>query len=83
MRDAGVHVVSMFAVACDLMRDWRNTPGAAELFPFYDRYVSNIENWNELTDFRHIRYFSAYGMLARGHQAAMASGQLQPGEPSP
>jgi hypothetical protein len=37
MRAAGVQVVSMFAVACDLMRDWRNAPGAMELLPFYDR----------------------------------------------
>ncbi|THU90794.1 Isochorismatase hydrolase [Dendrothele bispora CBS 962.96] len=65
MRDAGVHVVSMFAIGCDLMRDWRNTPGALEMFPFYDKY------------------FSAYGMVARGHEAAVKSGQLQPGEPSP
>ena len=28
MRTAGVHVLSMFAVACELMRDWRSTPGA-------------------------------------------------------
>ncbi len=37
MRDAGVHVLSMFAVACELMRDWRNTPGAPELLPFFDK----------------------------------------------
>lgn len=40
MRVAGVHVVSMFAIACDLMRDWRNTPGALELLPFFDQYMS-------------------------------------------
>ena len=28
MRDAGVNVVSLFYIVCDLMRDWRNTPGA-------------------------------------------------------
>lgn len=39
MRAAGVQVMSMFAIACDLMRDWRNTPGALELLPFYDKYV--------------------------------------------
>ncbi|TFK81162.1 Isochorismatase hydrolase [Polyporus arcularius HHB13444] len=39
MRDAGVHVLSMFAVACELMRDWRNTPGAPELLPFFDKYL--------------------------------------------
>ena len=37
MRDAGVHVLSMFAVACELMRDWRNTPGAPELMPYFDK----------------------------------------------
>jgi hypothetical protein len=29
----------MFAIVCDLMRDWRNTPGAKELFPYFDRYM--------------------------------------------
>ncbi|KAI1298855.1 Isochorismatase-like protein [Xylaria venustula] len=38
MRDAGVQIVSYFAVVCELMRDWRNTPGAAEVFPVLDRY---------------------------------------------
>ncbi|KAI0104277.1 Isochorismatase-like protein [Nemania sp. FL0031] len=38
MREAGVHVVSYFAVVCELMRDWRSTPGAAELLPVLDRY---------------------------------------------
>ncbi|KAJ8093426.1 hypothetical protein PM082_020283 [Marasmius tenuissimus] len=38
MRAAGVQVVSMFAVATDLMRDWRMTPGLPELGPFFDRY---------------------------------------------
>ncbi|KAK1235430.1 hypothetical protein PQX77_001357 [Marasmius sp. AFHP31] len=38
MRAAGVQVVSMFAVAADLMRDWRLTPGLPELGPFFDRY---------------------------------------------
>jgi hypothetical protein len=36
MRAAGVNVVSMFAITTDLMRDWRNTPGAPQLLPFYD-----------------------------------------------
>ncbi|EMD31096.1 hypothetical protein CERSUDRAFT_69600 [Gelatoporia subvermispora B] len=40
MQDAGVQVLSMFAVACELMRDWRNTPGAKELLPFFDVYLS-------------------------------------------
>ncbi|GAW10917.1 hypothetical protein ANO14919_002540 [Xylariales sp. No.14919] len=38
MRDAGVHVVSYFAIIGELMRDWRNTPGSAELFPVLDRF---------------------------------------------
>ncbi|KAH9851178.1 Isochorismatase hydrolase [Lenzites betulinus] len=39
MRAAGVHVLSMFAVACELMRDWRNTPGTPEMMPFFDTYL--------------------------------------------
>ncbi|KAI0393163.1 Isochorismatase hydrolase [Xylariaceae sp. FL0594] len=62
MRDAGVQVVSYFAIVCELMRDWRNTPGAAELFPVLDRYLP------------------AYGMIARGHLAAIKGGVIQPGE---
>ncbi|EFY89019.1 YcaC related amidohydrolase [Metarhizium acridum CQMa 102] len=38
MTQAGVHVVSLFSIACDLMRDWRNTPGAKEMIPFFDEY---------------------------------------------
>ncbi|GAP92561.1 putative protein ycaC [Rosellinia necatrix] len=62
MRDAGVQIVSYFAIFGELMRDWRNTPGAAELFPVLDRY------------------FPAYGMVARGHRAAIENGRIQPGE---
>jgi nicotinamidase-related amidase len=39
MMNAGVNVVSWFAIVCDLMRDWRNTPGATELMPFFDMYM--------------------------------------------
>ncbi|KAH9927910.1 ycaC protein [Epithele typhae] len=39
MRAAGVQVLSLFAVACELMRDWRNTPGAPEMLPFFDTYL--------------------------------------------
>ncbi|KAI0673271.1 Isochorismatase hydrolase [Trametes maxima] len=39
MRAAGVHVLSMFAVATELMRDWRNTPGTKEMMPFFDTYL--------------------------------------------
>ncbi|KAK3990664.1 putative hydrolase YcaC [Cladorrhinum sp. PSN332] len=59
---AGVNVVSLFAIVCDLMRDWRNTPGALELLPWLDRYMP------------------AYGMLARGHRAAVLNGTLIPGQ---
>ena len=41
MRAAGVHVLSQFAVATDLMRDWRHTPGAPEMLPFFDKYLSS------------------------------------------
>jgi hypothetical protein len=62
MRDAGVQIVSYFAIVCELMRDWRNKPGAAELFPVLDRYLP------------------AYGMVARGHRAAIKNGVVQSGE---
>ncbi|KAJ8077817.1 hypothetical protein AAF712_011450 [Marasmius tenuissimus] len=38
MKDAGVQNLSMFAIATDLMRDWRATPGLPELLPFFDKY---------------------------------------------
>ncbi|KAI0400707.1 Isochorismatase-like protein [Xylaria palmicola] len=62
MREAGVHVVSYFAVVCELMRDWRAFPGARELLPVLDRYLP------------------AYGMVTRGHLAAIQSGEIQPGQ---
>ncbi|KAF2000177.1 Isochorismatase hydrolase [Amniculicola lignicola CBS 123094] len=62
MEKAGVQLVSMFSIAMDLMRDWRNTPGAKEVLPYLDRYMP------------------VYGMLARGHAAAIANGTVQPGE---
>ena len=37
MAGAGVHLLGMFGIAMDLMRDWRSTPGAAEVLPFIDR----------------------------------------------
>lgn len=46
MRHAGVHVLSQFAVATDLMRDWRNTPGAPEMLPFFDKSVSCWLCWS-------------------------------------
>ncbi|KAF9473049.1 ycaC protein [Pholiota conissans] len=41
MRAAGVQVYSAFAVLCDLMRDWRNTPGAQQLLPYFDTYFAS------------------------------------------
>lgn len=31
--------MGMFGIAMDLMRDWRNTPGSAEVLPFLDQYL--------------------------------------------
>ncbi|RFU25079.1 hypothetical protein B7463_g11260, partial [Scytalidium lignicola] len=39
MEQAGVHLMGMFGIAMDLMRDWRNTPGASEVLPFLDQYL--------------------------------------------
>ncbi|KAI8938737.1 hypothetical protein NX059_004604 [Plenodomus lindquistii] len=39
MQEAGVQLVSLFAIVCDLMRDWRATPGAKEVLPFLDKYM--------------------------------------------
>ncbi|KAL0577667.1 hypothetical protein V5O48_004315 [Marasmius crinis-equi] len=39
MRAAGVQVVPTIAIVMELMRDWRATPGAAELAPFIDEYL--------------------------------------------
>ncbi|KAL4976900.1 Isochorismatase-like protein [Aspergillus desertorum] len=38
MEKAGVTLMGFFAIVCDLMRDWRNTPGLAQLLPFLDQY---------------------------------------------
>ncbi|OHE99228.1 isochorismatase [Colletotrichum orchidophilum] len=38
MAAAGVQIVSLFSISLDLMRDWRNTPGALELFSWLDQY---------------------------------------------
>jgi nicotinamidase-related amidase len=62
MDKAGVHLVSMFAIIGDLMRDWRSTPGAAEVLPYLDKYLPG------------------FGMLARGHGAAVQNGTLFPGQ---
>ncbi|KAL6703716.1 hypothetical protein ACN47E_009410 [Coniothyrium glycines] len=39
MQQAGVQLVSLFSIVCDLMRDWRNTPGAKEVLPYLDRFL--------------------------------------------
>jgi hypothetical protein len=39
MRDAGVQVVSLFSIICELMRDWRNTPGSKEIYPWLGQYM--------------------------------------------
>jgi len=36
MEQAGVHLMGMFGIVMDLMRDWRNTPGIVEVLPFLD-----------------------------------------------
>ncbi|KAL2837951.1 Isochorismatase-like protein [Aspergillus pseudoustus] len=38
MEKAGVTLMGFFAIVCDLMRDWRSTPGLNELLPFLDQY---------------------------------------------
>ncbi|KAI8629152.1 Isochorismatase-like protein [Xylariaceae sp. FL1651] len=62
MRQAGVQLVSYFAIVCELMRDWRNVPGSAEILPVLDKY------------------YPAYGMVARGHLAAIKNGTIVPGQ---
>ncbi|KAF2132304.1 Isochorismatase hydrolase [Dothidotthia symphoricarpi CBS 119687] len=62
MEKAGVQLVSLFSIVCDLMRDWRNTPGAKEILPYLDRFMP------------------VYGMLARGHAAAIENETVIPGE---
>lgn len=44
MRAAGVQTMGLFAISMDLMRDWRNSPGAAELFPYLDKYMAPFSN---------------------------------------
>ncbi|TVY28763.1 putative hydrolase [Lachnellula hyalina] len=39
MEQAGVHLMGMFGIVMDLMRDWRNTPGTAEVLPFLDTFL--------------------------------------------
>ena len=39
MENAGVILTGGFSIAMDLMRDWRNTPGSAQVLPFLDQYL--------------------------------------------
>lgn len=79
MRDAGVIVMSQFGVLTDLMRDWRNTPGTAEILPFVHEYVQFIfltfwcaNKW--------CRYLPAYGFVVKAHGGAVENGTLIDGE---
>jgi len=38
MRQAGVNIVSLFYIVCDLMRSWTNTPGSLTILPWLDIY---------------------------------------------
>ncbi|KAJ5126644.1 hypothetical protein N7448_007423 [Penicillium atrosanguineum] len=38
MERAGVTLMGLFGIVCDLMRDWRSTPGLDQLLPFLDKY---------------------------------------------
>ena len=38
MRQAGVNIVSLFYIVCDLMRDWRAPIGAEKVLPWLDQY---------------------------------------------
>ncbi|KAJ5450281.1 hydrolase YcaC [Penicillium daleae] len=38
MERAGVTLMGYFAIICDLMRDWRSTPGLNEILPVLDKY---------------------------------------------
>lgn len=38
MARAGVQLVSLFSIVCDLMRDWRESPGSPEVIPWLARY---------------------------------------------
>jgi len=40
MELAGVNLMGTFAIVCDLMRDWRDVPGSAEVLPYLDIYQS-------------------------------------------
>ncbi len=39
MERAGAILMGTFSIAMDLMRDWRNTPGSAQVLPWLDIYL--------------------------------------------
>ena len=39
MENAGVILMGGFSIAMDAMRDWRNTPGSAQVLPVLDQYL--------------------------------------------
>lgn len=83
MRAAGVQILSMFAVACELMRDWRNTPGQVELLPFFDTYVPALSLVATPLISILTRYLPEYGFLTRAHDAAVLNGTLSAYSGSP
>lgn len=38
MARAGVQLVSLFSIVCDLMRDWRHSPGSPEVMPWLAKW---------------------------------------------
>ena len=38
MARAGVQMVSLFSIVCDLMRDWRDKPGSETVLPWLAQY---------------------------------------------
>lgn len=44
MLSAGVHLMSLFSVGCELMRDWRDAPGGAAVAQrFYAKWIPSYE----------------------------------------
>jgi nicotinamidase-related amidase len=42
MAAAGVQLMSAYAIMGELVRDWRSTPGATEIFPFLRKYMPSF-----------------------------------------
>lgn len=76
MEKAGVTLMSMFGIVCDLMRDWRNTPGFDQVLPFLDKQVLSIPRIIEAYTNIECRYQFAYGLLARQYAGAVQNGTL-------